>query len=180
MSWFDEAEELRAKMKKYEEERQREAAQYWSKFTTCARQAFSLATKEAGEMKSSCIGVEHLLLGLLAAETDAGISALRNHGLTLEVTRAEVLKLNTAGGVNPPFYRHTTARLNQVQAAAKKEAMALRHTYVGTEALLLAHLAQHEGVAHRILKAANVDTVMMRTEILREIVRGEIPPLSDC
>jgi ATP-dependent Clp protease ATP-binding subunit ClpA len=104
MSWFDEAEELLEKMKRSQEANDR----YWSKFTPRAHQVLSFANKEARETKASCIGVEHLLVGLLGA--GGGLRVLRDHGLTPEVVRAEILKLN--GGAadieNAPHYLHTT------------------------------------------------------------------------
>jgi len=159
MTWFDEADELLVKWNQAEADRE------WSKFTPRAQQVFSCAIKEAKQMKLSFIGVEHLLLGLLEVGIDAGVNALRNHGLTLEVARAEILKMKgNAVAENPFHYLHTTPRLSRVMETANKVAKALGHTHVGTEHLLWVLLAEKEGGVYRILKSANIDPATMRNE----------------
>jgi hypothetical protein len=61
MTWFDEAEEILAKMKKA----QAESAEEWGNFTPRALKALAGAGKEARAMASNAVGVEHLLIGLL-------------------------------------------------------------------------------------------------------------------
>ena len=62
MSWFDDAEEILAKKKKFEQE----LAGEWNKFSPRAQQVLDFSIKEARETKTSCIGTEHLLMGLIA------------------------------------------------------------------------------------------------------------------
>ena len=62
-----------------------------------------------------------------------------------------------------------TPMLKKVLALAVKEAKALRHTYVGTEHLLLGLLGVSESVAAKVLTNLNVNAEKARQEILKEL-----------
>jgi ATP-dependent Clp protease ATP-binding subunit ClpC len=69
-----------------------------------------------------------------------------------------------------------TPRLKTALAISAREAVALEHTYVGTEHLLLGLLRDVDGPAGRILKNLNVDLEKMREEILQELNPCYVPP----
>jgi ATP-dependent Clp protease ATP-binding subunit ClpA len=60
-------------------------------FTTLAKRALELATKEALSLGHNYIGCEHLLLGLLATEDSMASRVLRRMGLELRTTRRAVV-----------------------------------------------------------------------------------------
>jgi ATP-dependent Clp protease ATP-binding subunit ClpC len=62
-----------------------------------------------------------------------------------------------------------TPRAKKVLALAGKEAEALKHSYVGTEHILLGLLREGEGIAARVLKSLEVDPARVRNEILKEL-----------
>jgi ATP-dependent Clp protease ATP-binding subunit ClpA len=62
-------------------------------FSDDARQALVAAAREARGLDSSSIAAEHLLLGLLYAETSVAALILREHGLRLETLRDRLLVL---------------------------------------------------------------------------------------
>lgn len=173
MSWFDDAEEIVSLNKK----KQEGTARDWVRFTPRAQRALDSAIKEARAMKLAFFGAEHLLLGLLKLGNGAHFNILRKKGLTLETARAVILKFyGGPGREESPTHLATTPRLKQVLKTAKREARALDHSYIGTEHLLSGILAESEGVAHKVLKSANIDPEAMRKEVLRELAPHGIPP----
>ena len=72
-------------------------------YTGRAKRVLELAMTEARELKSSYVGTEHLLLGLLAERTGIAAQVLNDGGVTLEQARAETLRLlGTEMPVGPP------------------------------------------------------------------------------
>lgn len=149
---------------------QEAAVEFWSVFTPRARQVFALARDEAMQMNQSFIGAEHLLLGLIGLGNGVAVNVLKNLGLDLETVRAEVVRqAGVAAGTGAPHSLPPTPQMMRALNAAKREAKALDHAYVGTEHILLGLLAEPEGVVSRIFKTANVDCDKTRQEILTEI-----------
>ena len=146
-------------------------------FTPRAQQALGFAEEEAKAMKLDFLGVEHLLLGLLKLGNGVAFHVLRKKELRLETARAAMLKFFGGPGAGASLDRlPPTPRLKRVIENAKKDAQSLDHTYIGTEHLLLGILAETDGLAHELLKSANIDPEAMRKEILRELAPRGIPP----
>jgi hypothetical protein len=62
-----------------------------------AREVMRLALAESGQLGHGYIGDEHVLLGLLRAQSSQASSLLRGHGLDLAGARAELRRLSAAG-----------------------------------------------------------------------------------
>jgi ATP-dependent Clp protease ATP-binding subunit ClpA len=62
-------------------------------YTSRAKKILEFSMAEARDLNHSYVGTEHLLLGILREEKGIGAQALIEMGLTLEITRAEVLRL---------------------------------------------------------------------------------------
>jgi ATP-dependent Clp protease ATP-binding subunit ClpA len=94
-------------------------------------------------------------------------------GVNIETVREWVEKQIGQGpqGTVPTTIPYTP-RVKHVLSLAAKEAMQLKHTYVGTEHILLGLLRENEGVAGRVLRSLNVDLEETRKEILRELEAG--------
>jgi Clp amino terminal domain, pathogenicity island component len=73
----------------------------FERFTDGARQAIVQAQSEARQLGHGFIGCEHLLLGVLAADEPAA-AVLREHELTPERARTEVIRLVGAGRASRP------------------------------------------------------------------------------
>jgi ATP-dependent Clp protease ATP-binding subunit ClpC len=139
-------------------------------FTPRANQVLALARKEAGRFNHNFVGTEHLLLGLIALGQGVAVNVLRNHGLNLDTVRLEVEKQIGTGPDQKiigdiPY----TPRVLKVLTLAAREARALKHTYVGTEHILLGLLHEGEGAAARILNGMKLDVAKTRTEVLKEL-----------
>lgn len=137
-------------------------------FTPNAQLALGLARKEADRFNHNFVGTEHLLMGLAKLEEGTAATVLKKMGINLESMRAEVEKQVGKGPDqkmigNIPY----TPRVKKVLALAAREAMALNHTYVGTEHILLGLLREGDGVGARVLKSLDVDIAMTRQEILK-------------
>ncbi len=141
-----------------------------TEFTPRAKEVLVLSRKEAGRLGHGCLGTEHLLLGLLSFGQGVAVHVFQKQGLNLEVVRAEVEKQTGLGPetASSGLIPYTPcAKKALVQAAL--EARALRHSYVGTEHLLLGLLGDGEGGAACVLKALEIDREQLRADILKEL-----------
>jgi ATP-dependent Clp protease ATP-binding subunit ClpA len=139
-------------------------------FTPRAQQALGLARKEAERFNHNFVGTEHVLLGVIKLGQGVAVNVLQKIGLDLETVRSEVEKLVGTGPDqkmvgNIPY----TPRVKRALSLAGKEAKALRHTYIGTEHILLGLLQEGDGVAARVLTNMKVDIKQIRQEVLKEL-----------
>jgi ATP-dependent Clp protease ATP-binding subunit ClpA len=139
-------------------------------FTPRAQQALALARKEADLLNHHFVGTEHVLLGLIALGQGVAVTVLAKLGLNLENVREEVEK-QIASGPDEKMIDviRYTPRVKKALALACKEAKNLKHTFVGTEHILLGLLQEGDGVAGRVLKNLGVNAEQTRLEILREL-----------
>jgi hypothetical protein len=136
-------------------------------FTPRAQQVLAVARKEADRFHHNYVGTEHILLGLIKLRQGVAVSVLQKMGLDLETVRAAVERqVGTGQETKPPGTMAFSPRVKRVLALAGKEAMALAHSYVGTEHVLLGLLLGGEGVAARVLKSLDVDIEQARKEVL--------------
>lgn len=141
-----------------------------SNYTPRAQQVLALAREEADRFFHNFVGTEHLLLGLIRLGQGVAVNVLRRQGLDLETVRKEIEKQVGTGPDqkmigNIPF----TPRVKKVLQLAVKEQEALKHTYVGTEHILLGLLREGDGVAARVLRNLDVNIKQTRQEILKEL-----------
>ena len=139
-------------------------------FTPRAQQVLAFARKEADRFNHNFVDTEHLLLGVIRLGQGVAVNVLQKMGIDLESVRREVERqVGTGPGQqilgNIPY----TPRLKKVLALAAKEARWLKHTYVGTEHILLGLLRAGDGVAARVLRNLEVDVEVTRREILKEL-----------
>ena len=125
----------------------------FERFTDRARRVLVLSQEEARDLKAAQIGTEHLLLGLIREGEGTGAIALGELGVTLEAVRSK-LEQGAAPGVAPgktaPFSPHS----KKVLEKSLHEAITLGNSYIGTEHMLLAVLAEPAGRAFIILGEA--------------------------
>jgi ATP-dependent Clp protease ATP-binding subunit ClpA len=63
-------------------------------FTPQAKKSLELSLREALQLGDSYIGTEHLLLGLIRQDEGPAAQALRELGVDLDTTRAEIIRLH--------------------------------------------------------------------------------------
>lgn len=139
----------------------------FERFTERARQVVVLAQDEARALQHNYIGTEHILLGLLREEDGLATRLLEPFGFRVEDVRVEVDRIagqgDEIGGGQIPFTQHA----RRVLDLAVREALALNHTYVGTEHILLSLMSVREGRAAEILDAFDVEAERVRGEVIR-------------
>jgi ATP-dependent Clp protease ATP-binding subunit ClpC len=140
----------------------------FERFTERAKQVVVLAQDEARALKHNYIGTEHILLGLLREEEGLAARVLESLDVTVEEARAQVARI-IGPGDEPivsgqiPF----TPRAKKVLELSLREALSLKHNYIGTEHILLGLVRENEGVAARILLDFGADAEKIRNEIMR-------------
>jgi ATP-dependent Clp protease ATP-binding subunit ClpC len=67
-----------------------------------------------------------------------------------------------------------TPRAQQVLSNAKKEAIRLKHPYVGTEHILLGLIKLNQGLAVNVLKKMIIDIDVLKKEIERQVGKGTV------
>lgn len=141
----------------------------FEKFTEGAIKVIMLSQEEARRMGHNFVGTEQLLLGVIGQRYGIGARALKKMKVTIRKTRKEIeLYIGRGRGFvasEIPF----TPRAKRVLEMAVHEGKDLGQNFVGTEHILLALLAESEGVAVRTLRKLNVDISKLRNLIFSYI-----------
>jgi ATP-dependent Clp protease ATP-binding subunit ClpC len=141
----------------------------FEKFTEGAIKVIMLSQEEARRMGHNFVGTEQLLLGVIGQRHGIGARALKKLKVTLKKARKEIeLYIGRGTGFvasEIPF----TPRAKRVLEMAVHEGKDLGQNFVGTEHILLALIAEADGVAMRTLDKLNVDTNKLRNLILTYI-----------
>jgi len=145
---------------------------FWQRFTGGARAVVVNAQMDAGSLNHDYIGTEHLLLGLLhdglAAETLAAL------GVTPDEVRRRILDIVGPGRRDTGGHIPFTPRAKKVLELSLREALELKHNYIGTEHILLGLLREGEGLALKILTELGAPPAAVRKELL-----GRLTPPAD-
>jgi ATP-dependent Clp protease ATP-binding subunit ClpC len=156
----------------------------FEKFTEGAIKVIMLSQEEARRMGHNFVGTEQLLLGVIGQRHGIGARALKKLKVTLKKARKEIeLYIGRGTGFvasEIPF----TPRAKRVLEMAVHEGKDLGQNFVGTEHILLALIAESDGVAMRTLDKLNVDLPKLKNliyayieetqeEILRPLTQAE-------
>src|SRR5690242_6342920 len=139
----------------------------FERYTEAARRALFFARFETSEHGARAIETEHVLLGITRVSAGIGGRILAASNLTFASLAAEIDRRIAKGERIPasteiPFSDET----KHVLRYAMEEADGLRHSYIGTEHLLLGLLREQRGMAASILSAAGLTVAAARTQIL--------------
>ena len=141
----------------------------FEKFTEGAIKVIMLSQEEARRMGHNFVGTEQLLLGVIGQRHGIGARALKKLKVTLKKARKEIeLYIGRGTGFvasEIPF----TPRAKRVLEMAVHESKDLGQNFVGTEHILLALIAESDGVAMRTLDKLHVDIQKLRNLILTYI-----------
>src|SRR3984957_11112299 len=124
----------------------------FERFTGRARHVVVLAQEEARLLNHNYIGTEHILLGLLGEPDSVGGQVLTSFGLTRDGAREEVLAKVGRGKKQLTGHIPFTPRAKKTLELSLREALAIKHNYIGTEHILLGLIREGEGVAAQILR----------------------------
>jgi ATP-dependent Clp protease ATP-binding subunit ClpA len=123
----------------------------FERFSGQARQVVVSAQEEARELDHNYIGTEHLLLGLLATSDSLASASLTALGYTRDDVQAKLVAIVGRGKASAGGHIPFTPRAKKVLELALREALQLKHNYIGTEHILLGLLREGEGMAAQIL-----------------------------
>ncbi len=154
-------------------------------WTPLAKQALSLAQKEADRFNHNFVGTEHLLLGIIGLGKANAIKVLEMVDIDTTNVQKEVER-NISRGPDQRMIGNipNTPRTEKVLKLAAKESKLLGHRDTGTEHLLLGIMGAGEGVAARVLREMGLtDIEKVRIQIRKEydpnFQAKEVTPKSD-
>jgi ATP-dependent Clp protease ATP-binding subunit ClpC len=73
-------------------------------------------------------------------------------------------------------FERFTDRARRIVVLAQEEAFLLKHTYIGTEHILLGLLSEREGVAGRVLESLGISLDSVRHQVEQRVGRGTSAP----
>lgn len=139
----------------------------FERFSESAKEVLTLAQSEAERGGLSYIGTEHLLLGFLAQTDGLAGQALRNFGLELNALRAVIERVLTGNEPIVGKQMIPTSRVKRIIEMAFEDARSHSQMVVGTDNMLVAVLAEGEGIAAHVLLDRGVTVERVRAEISR-------------
>ena len=144
----------------------------FERFNDEARRVVVLAQEEARLLNHNYIGTEHVLLGVIGESGSLGAMALTDLGLSLDSMRSDVRRRIGEGMAPPSGHIPFTPPAKKVLELSLREALQLGHNYIGTEHILLALIAEGEGVACEILTGLGVTLSSARSKIIGLLQQG--------
>jgi ArsR family transcriptional regulator, arsenate/arsenite/antimonite-responsive transcriptional repressor / arsenate reductase (thioredoxin) len=123
----------------------------FERFTEKAIQVITLAQKESRRLKHQYVGTEQILLGLLAQETGLVAQFFKSVGIELEPVR-QAIEGQIGRGKGTPEKIPFTPRAKTTLDIALKQAKQLKHSYIGTEHMLLGLLIERQGLGVQVLE----------------------------
>jgi ATP-dependent Clp protease ATP-binding subunit ClpA len=139
----------------------------FERFTDRARRVVVQAQVEARELQHNYIGTEHVLLGLISLDEGLAVHVLRSLNVDTQALAEQVREQVGRGKSTPPVGQHIpfTPRAKKTLELSLREALQLKHDYIGTEHLLLGILHEGEGTAAEVLISRGVDLDTARAQV---------------
>ena len=137
----------------------------FTRFDDAARRVVVIAHDEARKLNHPSVDTEHLLLGLLCEGEGVAAKALESLGISLESVRQQVEEVTGQGQQAPGGHIPFTPNAKHVLEVSLREALQLRHNYIGTEHLLLALVGDKNNAA-RMLADTGADAQRVRERVL--------------
>jgi ATP-dependent Clp protease ATP-binding subunit ClpC len=139
----------------------------FERFTDRARRVVVYAQQEAQMLNHNYIGTEHILLGLIHEGEGVAAKALESMAISLEAVRRQVEEIIGQGQDAPIGHIPFTPRAKKVLELSLREALQLKHNYIGTEHILLGLLREGEGVAAQVLQKLGADLNRVRQQVIQ-------------
>jgi ATP-dependent Clp protease ATP-binding subunit ClpC len=139
----------------------------FERFTDCGRSLLARANRQAQKLHHDYVGTEHILLGLAKEQQSVGAAVLMNLGVDFKKLKTEVEKFSP----HKEAHEMTGALLpdereKHVVKYAIEEARLLKHSYVGSEHLLLGLSKEVDGVASKVFTSLGIGYNELRKETL--------------
>ena len=137
------------------------------KLTKNASEALGNALKTASELGHTCIGSEHLLLGILMQNESAGAKLLSEQGISYGNMKEKVGEYLGTGAPSHLSGNDMTPRVRKIIENAAYECAKRGGSGVGTEHLLYAMLLMTDCLAVKLLVNEGADIKALGSEILK-------------
>lgn len=141
----------------------------FERFTDIARSVVVKAQEEARLLQHDYIGTEHVLLGLFARDETVAARALGKLGVRREAVLAEVESLVGRGQKTPSGHIPFTPRAKKSLELGLREALKLKHNYIGPEHILLGLVREGDGVAAQILAKQTPGLDAVREAVIAQL-----------
>lgn len=141
----------------------------WQKFTERARRVILLAQEEAGRDRSAQVNTDYLLLGLLLEEKSLGAGVLQTLGATYETVRPRIKRPSFLTNFGKQPQPKLTPDGKRVLELAADEARRMRHTYIGTEHLMLALIRNKTGEALHVFHGLDLSLEKARAHVVSRL-----------
>jgi ArsR family transcriptional regulator, arsenate/arsenite/antimonite-responsive transcriptional repressor / arsenate reductase (thioredoxin) len=123
----------------------------FQRLTPKAIQSIELAQAESRRLKHHYVGTEQILLGLLAQETGLVAQVFSAAGVKLEPVRQAIEgQIGQGSGTSEKI--RFTPRAKKVLELSVRQAKQFKHSYLGTDHLLLGILSEGQGLGVRVLE----------------------------
>ncbi|MBU0668189.1 ATP-dependent Clp protease ATP-binding subunit [Patescibacteria group bacterium] len=142
----------------------------FEKFTKEAKQALVVAQEKARDSKLNYVGTEHILIGILSQANSLGAAILMNFGVSMEnvhLVLKTVGRMSTAPAGAQKGWGGLSGFAKKVIEQAVLSAHEFNHSYIGTEHLLYALVAQENTAATVILENMKVNPSDIRDQIIQ-------------
>ncbi len=136
-------------------------------FTERVRKVLAMSREESARLGHEYVGTEHMLLGLIREGEGVASAVLAGLGIDANEIRERIEVALKPGRGNTGSDLPYTSRAKKVLELAMSEARELKHTYVGTEHLLIALIREEKGIAAQVLDEAGLGLAEARAEVLR-------------
>lgn len=144
-------------------------------YTENARDVLSHARQEAQKYHHDHIGTEHILLGLIEVKDGAAAAILSHRNVDLKKAKKAVEAMVVPGNPDDDekfLALPRTIHAHELMNDAVDEARKLKHSYIGTEHLLLALLYEKEGRGAKILGSLGLQLEDVRKDVVDFVERS--------
>ena len=138
-------------------------------FTEKANRALNVAMSIASELGHTYIGSEHILYGLAADENGVASTLLHKKGIDKDVIYQKLVTTIGRGIQTALSPNDFTPRSKRILETAVMEARRLKHSYVGTEHLLMAILREEDSYGVAFLQDLGVSCRELYNECVGEV-----------
>jgi ArsR family transcriptional regulator, arsenate/arsenite/antimonite-responsive transcriptional repressor / arsenate reductase (thioredoxin) len=145
----------------------------FQRFTPKAIQSIELAHAEAKRLRRHDVGTEQILVGLLAQETGLVAQVFKAAGVELESVR-QAIEGQIAQGPGTPDTISFTPGAKKVLELSLRQAKQLKHSYLGTEHLLLGILADGKGLGVRVLEDLGFSCHVLEQQLRTAIAQSSV------
>jgi ATP-dependent Clp protease ATP-binding subunit ClpC len=139
-------------------------------FTPGMKDVMRFARAEAGRLNHDYIGPEHYLLGIIRKGDGLAVQTLNNLDVDLEELKMEIERMVGIGKGAPPLgIYNPTAEAKQIIEGSKEIAQEMKHSWIGTEHLLLSLIRAENTVVAKCLRQFGVSFEKAQREVLQVI-----------